>query len=299
MVQPIFRKKGFPQHRFPAQSGPPGPDNPPFGKRSWLPIVLASWVTVSVPVWQTFQIPDAPPTPTARAWLPNVLASWEPEPQPIQKRRFAPQVAAAQVDNPPFGAKNYQSTRLWEIETWPAQKQRVQAQPTADQPFGAHPWLLIEWVDDDVPQQARRFIPQSGVTVVNQPFNRQWLPIVQSSWEPEPARAVDKRFTPQVQVTADNPPPTSRPWLQSVLQSWEVSWSAQAADITSQGTPAQVDNPPFGLRPYLTWILPTWETTWNAQAKATMGWLPDGPTPPVTATTIYPIAMFPIGMGWR
>lgn len=279
---------------------PAQPDPPSFvpSGRKWLPVVLASWVTVPIFVWQTIQVPDAQAqVPPERTWVNTVLASWEPDQQPTQGRRFVPQIVVApSADNPPFGAKNYQSTRLWEPETWLAQKKLAQPQSTADQPYGAHPWLLIEWVDDDVTPQARRFIPQAGATVVtDQPFARRTV----ASWEQEWTRPPDRRFVPQVAVTADNPPPTARNWLQGVVSSWEVSWTAQSAHITPQGTPAQVDNPPFGLRPYLNWTLPQWETTWNAQFRAPIGWLPDGPTPPVTATTIYPIAMFPIGMGWR
>lgn len=131
------------QNGFLAQDGPTTGAQP-FGRREWRSGTLGSWEERLVPLWGVIgtQAPDS--IPFVRPWLTSVLKTWEPEEITPRAGRFFPIVAAAQVDNPPFGLRSWTPTvrALWEPDPYAIQTTEKIIQPAAadNPPFGLRPW---------------------------------------------------------------------------------------------------------------------------------------------------------------
>jgi hypothetical protein len=100
-------------------------NDPPFGQRSWLPGIVASWnipgllPTLPKVLPQEAAVNDPPFG--QRSWLPGVINSWDiPAPLPTLPAR-TPQETAAAVNDPPFGQRAWLPgvVQAWQPEPRP------------------------------------------------------------------------------------------------------------------------------------------------------------------------------------
>jgi hypothetical protein len=167
-------------------------DQPPFGRRDWLPNVLRSWQPRRLtPIILQDVLDIVEGAPYVRDLTP-ILRHWQiPAPSPRQLRRFYTEQFIATADNPPFGSRDPLPNILRAWQPGPHLPKRKPPygieQPENNPPFGQRdpfPNILRAWQITPATKQRRpQYIIEAAVIADNPPFtSRDPRSIILRSW---------------------------------------------------------------------------------------------------------------------